>query len=70
MSDLRGRWRNDQGWTLRVNHLFVGGLGGYHVLGSIWAALPEEKLFGRGVWLVTEEGLKANGYERVGDDNE
>lgn len=67
MSELRGRWRNGQGMVLRVSHPFTGGLGGYPVLGNVWVARPEGELFGRAAWLVTEDGLKTGGYERIGD---
>ena len=70
MSDLRGRWRNSQGGTLRVSHPFTGDLGGYSVLGNIWVALPEGDLLGRAAWMVTEEGLSEAGYERIGDNDE
>lgn len=69
MTDLRGTWRNDQGAVLRVSHPFTGSLGGYPVLGNIWVALPEGR-FGRAAWLVTEDGLTAGGYERIGGDDE
>lgn len=70
MTDLRGRWRNGLGEVLRVSHLFTGGPGGYLVLGNIWVALPEGVSFGRAAWLVTEDGLKTGGYERIGDKDE
>lgn len=70
MTDLRGHWRNDLGETLRVSHPFTGGPGGYLVLGSIWVALPGGVSFGRAAWLVTEDGLKTGGYERVGENDE
>lgn len=70
MTDLRGRWRNDLGMALRVSHPFTGSLGNYLVLGSIWVALPEGGYRGRDVWLVTEDGLKAGRYERIGDNDE
>ena len=69
MNDLRGVWRNNRGVELRVSHPFTGSLGGYFVLGDIWVALPEGR-FGRAAWLVTEDGLKTGGYERIGDNDE
>lgn len=69
MSDLRGIWRNDHGGILRVTHPFTGSLGGYAVLGHVWVALPEGR-FGRAAWLVTEDGLKTGGYQRIGENDE
>ena len=71
MSDLRGHWRNDRGETLRVSHPFTGGSGGgYPVLGNIWVALPGGFPFSRTAWLVTEDGLKDDGYKRIGESDE
>lgn len=60
-----GRYKNKAGAVLEVTRRMDGWLEGYQSLGYIWKAHTPPGIFGRDLYLVTEESMRDAGYELI-----
>ena len=64
---INGKYRNKSGSEIEITGQVPGWLGSMQVLGSLYEAVQRDSLFGNRIILVTLDGIKDCGYEKIED---